>query len=163
RSLVRTTVVQHLHAVVGMSHHQNRLCPDRGAEVIPRFCHLAVMADIDPGVCEQVLHFEREDFIVDIDVAMNLRLPNQTSDSLGISAVSGQRHLVRTSQRSSTSSGPIRSLRPCARRPAPYGPWGWLRNSSGAASAGWTWAEARPPGGPSSRRSFPAISAILTT
>src|SRR5262249_4476254 len=103
RSLVRTTVVQHLHAIVGMSHHQNRLCPDRGAKIISRFCHLAVMADIDPGVCEQVLHFEREDFIVDVDVAMNLRLPNQISDGLDISAVSGHRHLLSISKGSSTS------------------------------------------------------------
>jgi hypothetical protein len=41
-----------------------------------------------------VLHFEREDLIVDVDVAMNLRLPNQISDSLDISAVSGHRHLL---------------------------------------------------------------------
>src|SRR5262249_27852063 len=94
-----------------MSHHQNRLCSDRGAEVIPWFCHLAVMADIDPGVREQVLHFEREDFIVDVDVAMNLGLPNQTSDSLDISTVSGHRHLLRISKGSSTSSRRIRSRR----------------------------------------------------
>src|SRR6516162_8369826 len=98
-----------------MSHHQNRLCPDRGAEVIPWFCHLAVMADIDPSVCEQVLHFEREDFIVDVDVAMNLRLPNQISDSLDISAVFGHRYLLSISKRSSTSSRRIRSRRTCAR------------------------------------------------
>src|SRR5262249_59818306 len=90
-----------------MSHHQNRLCPDRGAEVIPRFCHLTVMADIDPGVGEQVLHLEREDFIVDVDVAMNLRLVHQIADSLDISAVPRHRHLLSISKRSGTNSRPI--------------------------------------------------------
>src|SRR5262249_51627170 len=113
-----------------MSHHQNGLCPDRGAKVIPWFCNLAVMADIDPGVCEQVLHFEREDFIVDVDVAMNLRLANQISDSLGISAVPRHRHLLSISKRSSTSLRRIRSRGTCARRPSPYRPVRWPRNST---------------------------------
>ena len=104
-SLVRTTVVQDLHVIVGMSHHQNRLCPDCGAKVIPRFCHLVLMADIDPGVCEQVLHFELEDLIVDVDVAMNLCLVNQISDSLDVSTISGHRNLLSSSKRSSTGGG----------------------------------------------------------
>src|SRR5262249_4063201 len=117
--------------------HQNRLCPDRGAEVIPRFCHLTLVADIDPGVCEQVLHFERKDFIVDVDVAMNLRLPNQTSDSLGISTVPRHRHLLSISERSSTSSRPIRSRRTCA--PADLlltAPWDGSGTLPGSRSAG---------------------------
>src|SRR6516165_8161679 len=120
-----------------MSHHQNRLCPDRGTKIIPRFCHLAVMADIDPGVGEQVLHLEREDLIVDVDVAMNLRLANQIPDSLDISAVPRHRHLLGISTRSGTSSRPIRSRRTWAKRPSCYSPLGWVRNSSRISIGGW--------------------------
>ena len=58
RALVRAAIVQHLHRVVGVAHHQDRLRADRGAEIVARIRHLAVVADIDPGVGEQMLHFE---------------------------------------------------------------------------------------------------------
>jgi len=48
-----------------------------------------------------------EDLIVDVDVAMNLRLANQIPDSLDISAVPRHRHLLGISKRSGTSSRPI--------------------------------------------------------
>jgi len=35
------------------------------------------VADIDPGVAEHVLHFERKHFLIDIDVAMNLGLAHE--------------------------------------------------------------------------------------
>ena len=80
RALVRTAVIEDVHHPVGVAHHQHRLLADRGAVVVAGIGHLAVMADIDPGVGEQVLHLQVEDLLVDINVAMDLGLPHQVAD-----------------------------------------------------------------------------------
>ena len=96
------------------------------------------MADIDPGVCEQVLHFEREDFIVDVDVAMNLGLSNQISDSLGICAVSGHRHLLSISKRVAHKFAAYSITKTMRPQISSYSPLGWVRNSSRISIGGWT-------------------------
>src|SRR5262245_59917215 len=60
RALVRAAVMQDFDAAVGVADHEHRPNANGRAEIIARVRHLAVMADIDPGVAEHVLHFERE-------------------------------------------------------------------------------------------------------
>src|SRR5258705_13863662 len=107
------------------------------------------MADIDPGVCEQVFHLELEDLIVDVDVAMNLCLPNQISHSLDISAVSGHRHLLSISEGPAQVRGIFDHGERALRGLLPHNPLGWVRNSSrisigGSAESG-TRLRPRPP------------------
>ena len=94
RALVRAAVVQHLHAAVGVAHHQHRLEADSGAEIVARVRHLAVVADIDPGVAEHMFHFEREHLLIDIDVAMHLGLAHEGLYGLDISPVFGHHCLL---------------------------------------------------------------------
>ena len=96
------------------------------------------MADIDPGVCEQVFHLELEDLIVDVDVAMNLCLPNQISHSLDISAVSGHRHLLSISEGRAQVRGIFDHGERALRGLLPHNPLGWVRNSSRISIGGWT-------------------------
>ena len=93
-ALVRAAVVQHPHRVVAVPDHQDRRGADGRAEIVALVGHLAVVADIDPGVGEQVLHLELEHLLVDIDVAMDLGLADQVADGLGVAAVSAHRHLL---------------------------------------------------------------------
>ena len=66
---------------------------DGGAEVIALVRHLAIVADINPGVGEQVLHLELKHLLVNIDVAMDLGFPDQVADGFDVAAVSIHRHL----------------------------------------------------------------------
>ena len=93
RAFVRAAVVQNLHGVVGVAHHQDRLGADCGAEIVARIRDLAVVADINPGVGEQVLHLEVKHLLVDVDVAMDLGFPDQVADGFDVAAVSIHRHL----------------------------------------------------------------------
>ncbi len=98
-ALVRTAVVQHMHGAVAVAHHQDRRGADGGAEIVALVRHLAVVADIDPGVGEQVLHLELEHLLVEIDVAMDLGLADQIADGLAVAAVSVHRPLLTASSR----------------------------------------------------------------
>jgi len=104
-AFVRTAVVEDLHRVVAVTHHEHRLRADRGAEIIAGIGDLAVVADIDPGIGEQVLHLELEHFVVDIDVAVDFGVPDQAANSFGIPAISGHRSLLARNHRSNTSRG----------------------------------------------------------
>ena len=115
----------------------HRLGADRGAEIVARVRHLAVVADIDPGVGEQVLHLELEHFLVDIDVAMDFGLANEAAHGFGISAISVSVHRCASSSslvtgrspaaasssatRKSASACPRPSRRPTARNPGDPG------------------------------------------
>ena len=105
RALVRAAIVENLHRVVGVAHHQDRLRADGGAEIVAGICHLAVMADIDPGIGEDMLHLELEHLLVDVDVAMDLGLADQPFDRFEVSTVLGHQRLLTEDQRSSTRRG----------------------------------------------------------
>src|SRR5262249_26392112 len=94
RPLVGATIVQNPHGAVAMTHHQHRLGPDPGSEIISRVGDLTVVADVNPGVAEHVLHFEREHLLVDIDVAMNLGLAHERLYGFDVTALSGHRCLL---------------------------------------------------------------------
>ena len=55
--------------------------------IIAGIGHLAVVADIDPGVGEQVLHLQVEDFLIDIDVAVDFGLAHKVMNSCGVAIV----------------------------------------------------------------------------
>src|ERR1700742_3390196 len=80
-----------------MTHHQDRRGADRCTEIVALVRYLAVVADIDPGVGEQVLHLKLEHLLVDINVAMDLRLADQVADGLAVAAVSVHRPLLTAS------------------------------------------------------------------
>src|SRR5436190_9598363 len=104
-----------------MAHHQDRLGADGGAVIVARFRHLAVMADIGPGVGEDMLHLELEHLLVDIDVAVYLGLAHETLDGFDVAAISGHRNLL--PQRSSTSRGDFdRETQICMTLPAAFSP-----------------------------------------
>ncbi|KAG1318756.1 hypothetical protein G6F63_015070 [Rhizopus arrhizus] len=50
RALVRAAVVQHAHALVAVADHHHGLVAHGGGDVVARIGHLAVVADVDPGV-----------------------------------------------------------------------------------------------------------------
>ena len=87
RALVRAAVVQDLYAVRGVAHHDDGLRADRGGVVVAELGHLAVVADIDPGVGEEMLHLQLEQLLVEIEVAMDLGLAHQGGDGLSIASV----------------------------------------------------------------------------
>ncbi len=119
-ALVRAAVEQHVHRIVGVAYHQHGLVADVGAEIVALVRHLAVMADIHPGVGEQVLHLQLEDFLVDVDVAMHLGVAHQTAHRLGIAPVSGHR-LRSPAHRSITSRGDFdRDTQICISLPAAF-------------------------------------------
>ena len=62
------------------------------------------MADIDPGVGEQVLHLELKHLVVDIDVAMHLGVADQTFDGIRIATITVH-HCLLSSYKSSTRRG----------------------------------------------------------
>src|SRR6185312_6147582 len=95
RALVRAAVVQDLHRVVGVAHHQDGLETDRRTEIVARIRYLAVVADIDPGVGEEVLHLELEHFLVDIHVAMHFGGPDEVLDRGDVASVSRHGRLLR--------------------------------------------------------------------
>ena len=87
RALMRAAVVEHTHDAVAVADHKHRLPADRRAVVIAGIGNLAVVADIDPGIGEQVLHFEIEHLPVDVDVAVDFGLPHEVMNRRGICPV----------------------------------------------------------------------------
>ena len=70
-----------------MAHLNNRLITDLGGDVVALRRRLAVMADKDPGVGEEVLHLQSIDFGVDINIAMDLMALHQPGNGLWIIGV----------------------------------------------------------------------------
>ncbi len=86
-ALVRAAVEENLHLAVGMAHHDDGLRTDGRRIEIALVRHLAVVADIDPGVGEEMLHLELEQFLVDEDVAMDFRLAHEFADLVGVAGI----------------------------------------------------------------------------
>ena len=74
---VRASVIQHLNGVVLMTDHDNRLICHRSREIVPRVRNLACMANINPGVPEQVLNFQIENGFTRVQVPVDFALPDQ--------------------------------------------------------------------------------------
>src|SRR6218665_2696414 len=62
RPLVGAAVHQHAHAAVGMAHHDQRLARDLVADPVARFRQLAFVANVVPGVGEEMLLLQLEQF-----------------------------------------------------------------------------------------------------
>ncbi|MPM82893.1 hypothetical protein SDC9_129955 [bioreactor metagenome] len=88
-SLVRAAVVQHLDALVGVAHHDHWLVSHGGREIVPRLGHLAGVADVDPGVGEQLLHLQRKDLGMDVAVLVHFGVAHQGADGCRVVAVFG--------------------------------------------------------------------------
>src|SRR3569832_653205 len=158
RALVRAAIEEDLHRVVGVAHHQDGLKADRRAEIVARVRHLAVVADINPGVGEEMLHLELEHFLVDIDVAMHFGGPDEVLDGGSVASVS--RH-----GRAPAHSLRARYFRSKIIRGATgeiYKPFGCDINSSMISGGGIMHSSERLAPRPVSVRSFTASSAIFT-
>ncbi len=87
-ALVGAAVDEHPDRGIALPHHDHRAGADGGGQEIAGRRHLARVADIDPALPEQALVFEREDFGIDIDIAMHPIGLDQRFDSQGIVAIS---------------------------------------------------------------------------
>ena len=87
RALVRAAVVEDVHHAVAVADHQDRLLADRRAIIIACVGHLAVVTDINPRVGEQMLHLQVENFLVDVNVAMDLGFAHQLAHRCGVAVV----------------------------------------------------------------------------
>ncbi|MCY1559419.1 hypothetical protein D9M68_964590 [compost metagenome] len=95
--------MQHAHALVAVAHHHHGLVADRGGDVVAGVRHLAVVADVDPGVGVQAFHFQVEQFLVDEQVFVHLGVAQQGTNGVGVVAVFGHGGAsVRRGYRSST-------------------------------------------------------------
>ncbi|KAG1241073.1 hypothetical protein G6F68_017045 [Rhizopus microsporus] len=71
RTLVRATVVQHVHVAVGSAHHQHVLVAQAGGVIVARLGHLAFVAHVDPGAAVDPLHLQIENGGVGVDAAVH--------------------------------------------------------------------------------------------
>src|SRR4029077_3850955 len=71
RPLVRTAVHQHAHRSVFVPDHDQRLARDLVGEIVAGLRHLAVVADVVPGVGEEMLPLESKDLLVYVEVPVH--------------------------------------------------------------------------------------------
>ena len=91
RALVRAAVHQDANAAVVVADRDQRPAGDLDRDVVARVRHLALVADVAPGVGEEVLLLEREDLGVDVEVAVDAVGLDQGADRVGIGAVARAR------------------------------------------------------------------------
>ena len=93
RALMRATVQQHMDVAGGMTHLNDRLGADMGAEIIALVRGLAFVPDKHPSIGEQVLHLEPVDLLIDIDVPMDFAATIQSLDRSRIVCIAFHCHL----------------------------------------------------------------------
>ena len=81
RALVRAAVEQHADRAVGLAHHHQRAAGDLDRQVVAGFRHLARVAEVAPGVREEVLLLEREQRVAEVEVAVDPVLLDQRADA----------------------------------------------------------------------------------
>ncbi len=105
-TFVRAAVVEHADAVIGMAHHDDRFSTDRRGVEVAFIGHLAGMANVDPGIDEQLLHLQFKQLLVDVQILVDLGLAYQFADGLGIITILFHHVLRRPwAYRSSTRRG----------------------------------------------------------
>ena len=71
RALVRAAVHQHLDAAVRLAHDDQRPAADLHRQVVTGLRNLAAVADVVPGVGEEVLLLQAEDLLAEVQVAVH--------------------------------------------------------------------------------------------
>src|SRR5260370_1408978 len=84
---VRTAIVEDLNAILRVADHDDRLRADRRGVVVADLRHLALVADIDPGIGEEMLHLELEKLLIEIEIAMDFGLTHERGDGLPVAAI----------------------------------------------------------------------------
>ena len=80
-ALVAAAVVQDVHSTAFVSHHYHRyLVVDIGGEVVTGFGHLGLVADENPGLPPDTLHFQFKNVGVDIGPFMDAGRFHQGGD-----------------------------------------------------------------------------------
>ena len=74
---VGAAVVQYVDPAIVVTNHHHRLAADPGRIEIAGIFYLALMADIDPRVSENPIHFEIEQFGIGVDPPMNAIVADQ--------------------------------------------------------------------------------------
>jgi hypothetical protein len=120
RALVRAAVHQDADAAVVVADRDQRPAGDLDRDVVARVRQLALVADVAPGVGEEVLLLEREDLGVDVEVAVDAVGLDQGADRVGVVAVArarggGGAHRARMSRVDQASA----CRRSAAARPVP--------------------------------------------
>ena len=87
RPFVRAAIVQDLDAILGVTNHDDGLRADRRGVIVADLRHLALVADIDPGIGEEMFHLELEQLLVEIEIAMDLGLAHERGDGLPVAAI----------------------------------------------------------------------------
>src|SRR6266700_298247 len=95
-------IVEDVDGAVAVPAHHHRLPAERRRDVIARTCHLAVVADIDPGPTENPFHLELEELGVDVDIAVDTVRPDELPDRRTIIR---HRHLLSPCRALGTSGG----------------------------------------------------------
>src|SRR5262249_8721955 len=75
-------VKQHKNFSTRVSRQYNGLASEGHGLVVPRVCHLALMADKDPRVVEDPLHLQLKYVRVDVDQSMNPVVRNQIANRI---------------------------------------------------------------------------------
>ena len=86
---VGAPIKQHMRAAVPMAHHDDRLTPELGRDVIAGLRHLAGMAHEQPGTAEDAFHLQLEDIRVGVDVPMHPSRLDELGDVLCVSVAHG--------------------------------------------------------------------------
>ena len=124
RALVCAAVHQHLDAAVALAHDDQRAVADVHRQVVAGLGDLAAVADVVPGVGEEVFLLQAEDLFADVQVAVHPVGLHQCSDALahrlGRALVSVHLALLRFRVRlpPRRRPGPCRVRRPARRRAA---------------------------------------------
>ena len=87
RALVGAAVVEHAHRAVVAAHHHQRPAGQIDGRVVAGVRHLAGVADVVPGVGEEVLLLEREQLRAQVEVAVHPLVLDQRGDLGPVHAV----------------------------------------------------------------------------
>ena len=86
-------IEQHVHGVVAMTGHDDRLAAEVGGDEVAGIWHLAGMADEQPRAREDAFHLQLEHVGIGVDAAMHAAGFNQGGDVVGVSVVHGDSRL----------------------------------------------------------------------
>ncbi len=91
RALVRAAVEEHADGAVGLAHHQQRPAGDVLREVVAGVRHLARVAEVVPGVGEEVAPLEGVDLGAEVDVAVHPVVLDQRADRVACGPCAARR------------------------------------------------------------------------
>ena len=154
RALVRAAVHQDANAAVVVADRDQRPAGDLDRDVVARVRQLALVADVAPGVGEEVLLLEREDLGVDVEVAVDAVGLDQGADRVGVVAVARAGGGGRGAHRASQARFDQASACRCS---AAARPWPCSSASAASRSSARVAGASAPPARPTTPISTPKL------